>query len=155
MENLMEKYFPEWEVDHLSKRGCTLYIGENDEFGLAVYYDETYGDTLHIENITVFSERGQGIGTKIMKEIIQWAKENSYDAVALVAQPLEDSNYNWPMSQWAGLLEWYKKLGFEIDKEAEGYDPEFSEEVKTAAENGLKIRDFESESRSPYLVYYI
>lgn len=151
---LMEKFFGDnWEVDLLSKRGCTLYTGESDVFGLAFHYDDSYGDTIHIENLVVYSKRGQGMGTKIMQEIIAWAKENEYKAISLVAFPLDDSD--WPMSRWAALLNWYERLGFIYDNEIKGYDPKYPEKIRKAAEKGLTISEFKRNSRPPKMVLYL
>lgn len=50
--------------------------------------------------------RGQGHGTKIMDEFIEAAIDNGAQAILTIADTAEDNEFD--------LVEWYKRLGFEI-----------------------------------------
>ena len=54
------------------------------------------------------NERKQGIGTKLVKHVIQYAKEHDFETVGLYV--CSDGEMNDEQ-----LIEWYSSLGFESD----------------------------------------
>lgn len=54
------------------------------------------------------SERNQGIGTKLVKHVIEYGKENGFETIGLyVCSDGEMSD--------SQLIDWYSSLGFESD----------------------------------------
>lgn len=98
------------DVKQKSEQGGVFTFGKNNYLS---YFDEVITvptsrtDAIEIETLFI-TERNKGIGTKLVKSCIEYAKSINKDIV-LYASPLGDH-----ISE-EDLIKFYKKLGFEED----------------------------------------
>jgi len=98
------------DVKQKSEQGGVFTFGKNNYLS---YFDEVITvptsrtDAIEIETLFI-TERNKGIGTKLVKSCIEYAKSINKDIV-LYASPLGDH-----ISE-EDLIKFYKKLGFKED----------------------------------------
>ena len=104
------------DVDQMieEKEYFRCLVAENDQgeiIGIASYFFAYYtwvGKSLYLDDLVVKqSERGQGIGSKLLDAIINIAKQENCKRV------------RWLVSEWNHpSIEFYKKRGVEMDTES-------------------------------------
>jgi len=89
---------------------CIVAMSENEIVGTAIYYN-TYstwnGRCLYLEDLIVKSNiRAQGIGSALMKEVVEIAKKKGAKRLA------------WQVLNWnVDALDFYKKIGASLNNE--------------------------------------
>lgn len=92
-----------WET-MINKAGFVCRAFDNNKLvGFARVFDDGVYYVIVCDVITHKDYRGQGIATKMVQEIIKWAKEKNFKTLRLFADIHSDP----------GLFDFYEKLGFE------------------------------------------
>ena len=65
-------------------------------------------DEVVIDLVEVYTKR-TGTGSELVRELINWARENDYSSIGLCAYPQDDS------ITLESLVKFYDKLGFDVD----------------------------------------
>ena len=89
-------------------------------------------------------ERGKGIGTAVMKELIEECRKAGFYAIQLEAFPKVEDEEGVSGKEIKDLVHWYESLGFELD------DPSIIDEIED--EKKYIYSDFTNEgwSISPF-----
>jgi len=122
----MEKEKKEWaeDLEDIRVRLRDKYY-RND-----LYLDVECGfGTTEPEVVTIHAlylppeERGKGIGTAVMKELIEECQKAGFFAIQLEAFPKVEDEDGMSGEEIKDLVHWYESLGFELD------DPSVLEEI--------------------------
>lgn len=98
-------------AEQLCEVGWYLADDNNEEFAKAINNELGYSDVLAINSLQVPSHfQNQGIGSKLLKQIIKKAKAYGLEAIILNASPMGEG------LDYKSLVNFYKKHGFKTYK---------------------------------------
>ena len=105
-----EKATPSHTLEEAQEQGrLWVVLEERTDHVVGFAYATDEKDSLHPNEISMHPDHGQkGLGTRLMKEIIQWAKDRAYQSITLTT--FIHLPWNAPF---------YQKLGFKILGESE------------------------------------
>lgn len=79
------------------------------ENGYIEYSEDDMNEKELVIELVEVKEKRKGTGSMLVKKVIEYAKQNDYEAVTLCAYPEDDS------VELNGLIEFFESLGLDIE----------------------------------------
>jgi ribosomal protein S18 acetylase RimI-like enzyme len=113
LENQIYKGFQQHGIEQTGSDGnisSYVFVARLEDEVVGIVSGKLFWGSLRVKNLFVFPQfRGQGVGTKLLEKALEFGRDNNCPFVVL-----ETFNFQ--------ALDFYKKLGFEVEFARHGYD---------------------------------